>query len=172
MVKQSVLTVFLASLLSACGVQQAPPCPYRGEPTFGPSAGCLHVVNDSVLVVENLRGVISLPGGSSDMGEPTQCTAFRETWEETGLRLQPRKQLTTFATGFQVYRCERDADSGEIDPPLRLEIKQAFYLPLVEFDNWQWRFPGQEKLLHELISALHPADPARPASSPAGPRTD
>jgi 8-oxo-dGTP diphosphatase len=170
--KQSVLTVFLVSLLSACGMQQAPVCPYRGEPTFGPSAGCLHVVNGTVLVVENLRGVISPPGGSSDAGEPTQCTAFRETWEETGLRLQPREQLATFATGFHMYRCERDQDSGEIDPPPRLEIKQAFYLPLAEFDNWQWRFPGQGELVRDLLTAIHPADPAIPASRPVAPGPD
>lgn len=66
--------------------------------------------------MQGLNGRLSLPGGSSEPGESAQCTAFRETWEETGLQLQPRELLEVFDTGFHLYRCDRDAWSGEIDP--------------------------------------------------------
>jgi 8-oxo-dGTP diphosphatase len=150
--KQSVLTVFLASLLAGCGLQQAPACPFSGAPVSAPSAGCLSVRNGALLVVEDLRGRISTPGGSSDAGEAAQCTAYRETWEETGLRLVPAEKLATFETGFELFRCNRGLNSGVIDPPLRLEVRQAFYLPLSEFDRWTWRYPEQEEILARLLA--------------------
>jgi 8-oxo-dGTP pyrophosphatase MutT (NUDIX family) len=153
MQKQSMLTVILMLNLQACG-GQAPPCPYNGEPRFAPSAGCLVLEGNSVLVVENFEGRISPPGGASRDSESAQCTAYRETWEETGLRLQPREHLATFDTGFHVYRCERNTGSGEIDPPPRLEVRRAFYLPLDSFDEWEWRFPGQDELLSDLAAQL------------------
>ena len=113
-----------------------------------------------------------MPQGGVEKGEDPQGAALRELWEETGLRLQPGERLATFDTGFHVYRCDRDANSGEIDPPLRLEIRQAFYLPLAEFDSWQWRFPGQAELVRDLLTAVLPEVPATPASRPVAPGPD
>lgn len=98
-----------------------------------------------------MNGDVSLPGGSSLPGEPAQCTAFRETWEETGLRLQPRELLQVFDTGFHLYRCERDSRSGVIDPPLRLEVREAFYLAADQFETYTWRFEEQRDLLKNLL---------------------
>jgi 8-oxo-dGTP pyrophosphatase MutT (NUDIX family) len=98
-----------------------------------------------------MNGEISLPGGSSLPGESAQCTAFRETWEETGLRLQPRELLDVFDTGFHLYRCERDKRSGVIDPPPRLEVRTAFYLAPDQFESYVWRFEEQRDLLKKLV---------------------
>jgi 8-oxo-dGTP pyrophosphatase MutT (NUDIX family) len=157
MKKQLALTVFLSTLLCACSYPDAPPCSFSGEPAVAPSAGCFSVINQRLLVVQGLGGDISPPGGSSNSDEIAQCTAVRETWEETGLTLKPGRRLATFATGFHLYECQRNADSGEIDPPPRLEVRQAFYLHVDEFDQWEWRYPGQEELLRKLI--IYPRSP-------------
>ena len=146
-----LLTALALALLCGCSYRDAPPCRFSGDPAVAPSAGCFSVVEQRLLVVQGLAGDISLPGGSSDPGETAQCTAVRETWEETGLTLKPGRRLATFATGFHLYACQRAADSGEIDPPPRLEVRQAFYLHVDEFDQWQWRYPEQEALLRTLM---------------------
>ena len=153
-----VLTVIALALLCGCTYREAPPCRFSGDPAIAPSAGCFSVVEQRLLVVQGLNGDISLPGGSSVRGETAQCTAARETWEETGLTLKPGRRLATFATGFHLYECQRDANSGAIDPPPRLEVRQAFYLHVDEFDQWQWRYPEQATLLRKFM--------ALPGSSP------
>jgi 8-oxo-dGTP diphosphatase len=153
MVKPSALTIFISILLCACSYQDAPPCRFSGQPAIAPSAGCFSVIDQRLLVVQNLAGDISPPGGSSNRGETAQCTAVRETWEETGLTLKVGPKLATFTTGFHLYQCQRDADSGEIGPPQRLEIRQAFYLHVNEFDQWEWRYPEQEDFLRKLVES-------------------
>ncbi len=140
----------LTLLLAACA-PGTPPCPFGGAPEYASSAGCFTVSGDGLLLVQSLDGRISLPGGSREADESAQCTAFRETWEETGLRLQPRELLQVFDTGFHLYRCERDASSGDIDPPLRFEVRAVFYLPAARFDSYQWRFPQQRSLLENML---------------------
>ncbi|MEP6161469.1 MAG: NUDIX hydrolase [Halieaceae bacterium] len=162
LLKQSVLTVFYSAWLGGCSLPDSPPCPFTNAQDSAPSAGCFLLVDNKLLVVQGLAGYISPPGGSSDPGESAQCTAFRETWEETGLRLRPREKIATFDTGFILYRCERDESSGEIDPPPRIEVRQAFYLAADEFDAWQWRYPGQARI---LLGLMQQADPAHAGST-------
>ncbi|MEM0952881.1 MAG: NUDIX hydrolase [Pseudomonadota bacterium] len=167
--------------LSGCGLSDAPPCPLPAESASAPSAGCFAVKNGALLVVQGRNGTLSPPGGSSRTGESARCTAFRETWEETGLRLRPERLLAEFDTGFQLFFCAHHSDSGAIDPPPRFEIQQAFYLAAEDFDQWRWRYPGQEKVLAKKLRALAakpssgasiaPADHATPAPHPAAPET-
>jgi 8-oxo-dGTP diphosphatase len=142
--------------LAACSVD-SPPCPFTGTMDEAPSAGCFSASNQGLLLVQGMNGEVSLPGGSSHPGESAQCTAFRETWEETGLRLQPRELLQVFNTGFHLYRCERNTVSGDINPPLRLEVRDAFYLPVENFDSYEWRFEDQKPWLEQLLLNADPA---------------
>ena len=71
-----------------------------------------------------------------------------------GLAITPQEHLATFDTGFHVYRCDLHAESGDINPPLRLEVERAFYLPLEDFESRNWRFPGQDQQLIELAREL------------------
>ena len=144
-----VALVAVLALASCAG--ESPGCPYAGTGDSAPSAGCFSVSGDGLLLVQDLNGRLSPPGGSSEPGESAQCTAFRETWEETGLRLQPRELLEVFDTGFHLYRCERDAASGEIDPPPRFEVRAAFYLPAERFVHYEWRYPDQQLLMREML---------------------
>jgi len=129
----------------------SPTCPYIGEGEQVTSAGCFATSGGGLLLVQGLKGKVSLPGGSSEPGESAQCTAFRETWEETGLRLQPRELLAVFDTGFHLYRCERGSQSGEIAPPGRLEVRAAFYLPADRFEEYDWRYEDQRVLLKAML---------------------
>ena len=143
-----LLSVVLLLLGCADG---APSCPFTGIADNAPSAGCFVVSAEGLLLVQGLNGKLSPPGGSSQPGESAQCTAFRESWEETGLRLQLRELLQVFDTGFHLYRCERDALSGDIDPPIRFEVRDAFFLPVARFNDYEWRFPDQELLLRKHV---------------------
>jgi 8-oxo-dGTP pyrophosphatase MutT (NUDIX family) len=125
-----------------------------GEPDYAPSAGCLALVHGRALVVQSRLGGIGPPGGSAWDGESAQCTAHRETLEETGLDLMPVRLLHTFDTGFNLYLCDIHAGSGSIEPVHIDEVKQAFWLPVEEFDQHTWRFPGQGETLRQLLLQL------------------
>jgi 8-oxo-dGTP pyrophosphatase MutT (NUDIX family) len=144
------LPLLAALLLTVSCAREAPPCPVPQASSVAPSAGCFALRDGKVLLVEGLNGKVSLPGGSSHPGEAAECTAFRETFEETGLHLYPRELLAVFSTGFYVYRCEFSAESGDIDPPSRMEVRRALYLSPERFDDYEWRFAGQVEILREL----------------------
>ncbi len=111
--------------------------------------------DNKVLVVETLQGLVNLPGGSSQPNEPAQCTAQRETWEETGLHLRVGELLTVVEeTGFHLYHCHITTESGEIDPPPRMEVRAAYWLKPDRFGEKQWRFKGDETRLADLASSL------------------
>ncbi len=144
------LPLVLATALVGCS-DTAPTCPFTGKADEAPSAGCFSVIDGELLLVQGLNGRISLPGGLSKRGESAQCTAFRETWEETGLQLHPGKLLQVFNTGFHLYRCDYSAMTGSIDPPLRFEVSDAFYLHPEQFDGFDWRYNDQRELLQLLL---------------------
>lgn len=142
-----ILIVILG--LASC-TRQVPPCTYLEQPQQAASAGCFAMKDGDVLVVENLQGLVNLPGGSSKEGEAARCTAHRETWEETGLNLEVGELLMVMDTGFHLYHCGFTADSGTIDPPPRLEIRRAYLLSPAAFKDQEWRFPGDEIVLQKL----------------------
>ncbi len=146
------MRVLLASalLMAACS-EVGPACPLVEPGDLAPSAGCFAVSQGELLVVQGFNVKLSLPGGSSEPGESARCTAFRETWEETGLHLVPGELLRVFDTGFHLYRCERDSGSGGINPPLRFEVQDVFYLQPGRFGEFDWRYPDQRDLLRNLL---------------------
>jgi 8-oxo-dGTP diphosphatase len=140
-------------LLGACA--SPPPCPPILAPDSAPSAGCLVLVHGRMLVVENLRGKVSPPGGKTEPGESAQCAAHREAWEETGLDVLPGPLLHTFDTGFNLYQCGIHAQSGQIGPHAPDEVRRAYWLRVEDFGTVEWRFPGQDEELHTLLLELH-----------------
>ncbi len=142
----------LAALLSSCG-GELPTCPYLGEPASAPSAGCLALDRGRLLLVQSWSGDVSPPGGLSEPGESAQCTAHRETWEETGLDLIPGELTSVFDTGFHLYRCRPRGDGGSLRT-WTTEERRALWLPLEELPAQEWRYPGQGEILQRLIVEL------------------
>lgn len=146
--------ILIAISLVSCS-KQAPPCPFNETFKWQPSAGCLVSLQGKLLVAESVEGMISIPGGSSDDGESPRCTAYRETWEETGLEVVPGKLLKSFENGFQLFTCDfKPADKSApfaTDPPLGMEIKRAFWISAEQFDEQAWRFPDQIPMMRDWL---------------------
>lgn len=146
-------------LLAACG-GEAPGCPFSGEPVRAPSAGCLAVEEGRLLLVQSWSGDVGPPGGTSEPGESAQCTAHRETWEETGLDLIPVELTTVFDTGFHLYHCRAgDAPPGPGSRRWTTEVRRVLWLPLEELSRQAWRYPGQAEILQRLISDMERSQP-------------
>lgn len=83
-------------------------CDYGHQDSTPAHAGCV-VVHDGKLLVERLTydgEKYDIPGGQTDWHEPSRCTAYRETYEETGYVVAPRELLAVVRNDFHVYRCE------------------------------------------------------------------
>ncbi|MFT5578373.1 MAG: 8-oxo-dGTP diphosphatase [Paraglaciecola psychrophila] len=150
----------IAIIASVCGLQSCgpsmPECPYRAEQAAVASAGCLLNQGSSLLVVAGFNNRISVPGGGSAKGEAPRCTAHRETWEETGLEVTVGKLEQVFDTGFHLYRCQLATTEATIDPPMRLEVRRAWFLPLPQFSEFEWRYPYQQALMDEWMRKQNP----------------
>lgn len=114
-------------------------------------AGCLVVHDNKLLLAEGRNGAISLPGGGMDEGEAAQCTAEREVWEETGIKVKANDLVNTFENGFHVYTCSIvDVQNQQLDGanrPFRADVAQVHWLGPDDFENKQWRFPEQVGLM-------------------------
>ncbi len=145
--RSGVLLLGVATLLGC--LARPPACPYQGAALYAPSAGCLALRDRELLVLRDWSGRVSPPGGSSAPGESAQCTAHRETWEETGLDLVPGELVSTFDTGFFLFRCDARRPGGELRAPGAEGRPQ--WLPLERLRDEQWRYPGQGELLLDLL---------------------
>lgn len=138
-------TLLISLSIVACS-QSPPSCPHDNSHAPAASAGCMLITGGQLLVVKDFRNRISVPGGSSDQRESPKCTAHRETWEETGLDVSVGVLVDTFDTGFHLYECSLSDPSSIIDPPLRIELRDVFWLSRKNFSDHSWRYPYQENL--------------------------
>jgi 8-oxo-dGTP pyrophosphatase MutT (NUDIX family) len=89
-------------------------------------------------------GVLALPKGLVEPGEPPLETAVRETLEETGLRAEPVPKLGDVryvytrggrrifkVVSFYLLRW-RSGRLGEISPEMRIEVDRAMWIPLAQ----------------------------------------
>ena len=99
--------IVLLSLMLSFGLRAAPPdC--RTDPqyayTLQGNAGCMIRVGDQMLTVRHLRtGKLGLPGGKPKEQESAQCTAHRETWEETGIDVRVGRLLKNFNDNYYLF---------------------------------------------------------------------
>lgn len=73
-------------------------------------AACLIKVNNKLLVVKKKKNKkLDLLGGKAKKDEIAQCTAYRETWEETGLQVKVEKLLSKESDNghklFFIFQC-------------------------------------------------------------------
>jgi len=140
-----------------------PPC--RIDPKFSYSdvsnAGCLIVSGNEMLSVRQLSGKLGLPGGTKDKGEIAQCTAHRETWEETGLDIKVGRVLKRYKNRFILFHCnsEKEIPSNIAVPDSgKNEIREILFInPGTVLDSeWKstWRFPRQARDYTAIIDQL------------------
>jgi ADP-ribose pyrophosphatase YjhB (NUDIX family) len=147
-----VIGLLTVLVLTACS--EAPPCPdFKASPVVT-SAGCVAYQGQSLLLVQGQNDAVSVPGGSANQGESGRCAAFRETWEETGLVVEPKQLIRTFDNGFHLYHCNVAQWPETFSPPFRLEIKQVLLLDRADFDQHSWRFPDQQQWLSEWLQGV------------------
>ena len=155
--------VIAAFLLTCCGTR-APSCPpieMKNQAELpervAVSAGCLVVRKQQILLIKNNNGTISLPGGSAKKDEPANCTAHRETWEETGFDVTPLNRIRVNNNGFQLYSCALDPNLTptmieKTRAPFRLEIRQTLWLSPTQFDQHSWRYPEIQLWLKQWLA--------------------
>lgn len=117
------------------------------------NAGCL-IVDNSRLLALRLRfgGEWGIPGGATQGEESAQCTAHRETWEETGLDVTVGEHLHRFDNGFSLYRCRIDsaADPRETKTNDPWEISAVEWIDPSTLNKNDWRFPDQFPVVQQL----------------------
>lgn len=111
-----------------------------------------------LLVRHRIGGRWGLPGGRRARRETSQCTAHRETWEETG-RLVEVGRLTGRTRSTLFYACrlagETPVAEGWGQPwTSRLEITDVQWQPIDELHDLEWRY---EEQLPEIERAVMPA---------------
>jgi 8-oxo-dGTP pyrophosphatase MutT (NUDIX family) len=150
--------VLLFGILAGCAEPPACRIAAGAEDARVGNGACLVVERDSLLLVrQRPSGRWGLPGGRRARGETGQCTAHRETWEETGhavivglLRFRTRATL--------VYQCELTsgalpAPAGERPWLSRIEISEQRWVPAAEIDTLPWRFPDHLAAIDALIES-------------------
>ena len=139
---------FASCFVGLFSCSKAPPCLYENSEKIQANAGCLVFYNNALLIVEDLEGKYSPPGGGKEKNEIAQCTAERETWEETGIAVRARNKLKEFDNGFILFSCDiTDLDNNS--KPWRMEIKNTHWLKADELDEKNWRFPEQVPFLKQ-----------------------
>ena len=107
------------------------------------------------MINHRLTGRLDLPGGRSDGTESAQCTAHRETWEETGLDVAVGKLLLEFENSL-LYECTVPEtafrDTTESTSLLaRLEVTEVTWANLHELSPRRWRYRGQLRQLRRVL---------------------
>jgi len=145
------LGIMILMLLASCA--KAPECKFAGTYNSEANAGCLLVDNRKVLLIEGKNGKLSLPGGGKAKGEAPQCTAERETWEESGIEVTAGDKIISFDNGFQLFKCsmvgEQVKDGSE--RPWRFEVKAVHWLGKDDFEGKEWRFPEQVEFIKSQL---------------------
>lgn len=151
--------VLLALLALAARGDEPPPCPIAEDAADQRrgNAGCLISHRGQLLVIEHrLGGRLGLPGGTAKPGEPAQCTAHRETWEETGLAVKVGRFRARLSTDFLVHECEPLSPiTSDRPPPLppisRGEVAGLQWVDVALVQPHVWRFPGQLREVRALM---------------------
>ncbi|MCY7296071.1 NUDIX hydrolase [Alteromonas sp. a30] len=136
----------------AKGQQEAPPA----------NAGCIVRVKKRILAITHFySGKFDLPAGTSaDSDESAQCTAHRETWEETGFNVEVGTLLGIADSGMHFFACELDDDFDglitEFPVPAWSETEVNAIRLINPFSTTpsEWRFPDQLIKIRDAFNKL------------------
>ena len=116
--------------------------------------------------------LIALPKGTIDPGEKPEFTALREVREETGVRAETVSKLADIkyvyvrnwgdhAKVFKIVSfylmLYRSGRLGNISPAMRIEVRNAFWIPLEEAPA-QLTYQGEREVAQQALAyvASHP----------------
>jgi ADP-ribose pyrophosphatase YjhB (NUDIX family) len=128
--------------------QGAPECRVApgSESTRQGNAGCIIKIDNKMLIVRHRKtGKLSPPAGTAKKGETAQCTAHRETWEETGVEVRVGRLLMSSDDQFHLFHCLAVDEVTELLVPeaFKSEISEILLLNPTLLSNDEWRFPEQ-----------------------------
>lgn len=113
-----------------------------------------------LVVKQRIGGQYNLPAGTHDSDESAQCTAHRETWEETGINIQVGKLLHVFDNGFRLYSCQPvdhipgPGNTLKIPMQGQQEITEALWIKPEDIESSQWRYPEQLPTILRLFEKM------------------
>jgi 8-oxo-dGTP diphosphatase len=157
----SVITASMGgALLAVSGCSDVPPC--QVIPEFSDSsqgnAACLIRREDEVLaILHRFSGGLDLPGGRSDGGETGQCTAHRETWEETGLNVVVGARVSWPGEAL-LFECalssadEADAADFSISPFASIEVADITWVDVQDTRRQDWRYRWQLRWIRRFLA--------------------
>ena len=136
-----------------CAIDQSHVDQHKGN------ASCFIESNGRALVTwVRFSGRLVFPGGTARKNETAQCTAHRETWEETGLDVTVG-HLWTRSDGptIYIYKCAATPSiSAETIPILpwrsRIEVSDIQWVDLTELQPPEWQYPRQLQHIQRLLS--------------------
>lgn len=111
-----------------------------------------------LLVIRRPEGDLGFPAGTTRSAETAQCTAHRETWEETGENVLVGSLLhifNDFPATFYLYRCYVEAGTGDSDeafvPCDQQEVEEVLWIEPERVDPHSWRFPTQYETVKQIF---------------------
>ena len=131
----------------------------RCKECFSPAknhAGCLISVEGKILLVrDKVSKKLGFPAGHHEFGERAFQTAYRETLEETGLRVVLESYVTEFAgENFRLFKCNVIEDTGKHDNEI-MEVKYVSQDELkAVIDSGDARFTNQLEYVHGHFNDL------------------
>ncbi|MCC2604958.1 NUDIX domain-containing protein [Planctobacterium marinum] len=165
--RRKILLFIFCGVLSACDTVKPanPVCRISDQHLDDATgnAGCFIRVNEKLLTLGNIQtGRLDVPGGTADEGELAQCTAHRETFEETGFNVEVGKLLGIAENGFRIYQCQLADEVGEdIDRfpvPDWTKHEVAFIKLTDPFDTLasEWRYPKRHIETLDMFNKTRP----------------
>lgn len=164
-----VLATSIALMLAGCdsAPPETPMCRVNDahvDEAHG-DAGCIIRVNNKLVTLGGIRaGHLDIPGGKGKADELSQCTAHRETFEETGFNVEVGKLLGVAENGFRFYHCTLPDDVGaDIDKfpvPEGAKSEVAFIKLTDPFDTLasEWRYPKRHIENLKLFNMTNPEE--------------
>ncbi len=96
----------------------------------------------------------------ANAGELAQCTAHRETWEESGLDVEVGGLLHVFDSGFRLYQCRMTGEfpygSAGAEPPAWI-YREVSAVQLTDprlTEPSDWRFASNQAVLSTYMRDL------------------
>ena len=150
-----------------CRVKNDIPLPVSAQ--IPANAACIIRLDGKLLTITHRRsGKYDLPGGTTDNVETPQCTAHRETWEETGFNVEVGQQLGINEKGMQYYSCILSGNfTGELQsfPVPSWSNSEVDSIQLIDpfiISDKQWRF---KKRLAQLKRMFHQVPDSKMSTS-------